>query len=146
MGLSLGGAVAGMLAGDRKDDVKTLCVWSCAGKMKERNSGGEMAERRKAAEKDGFVDCGGNLLGYGYFLDLDGIDEFARSAPFDKNVLIIHAENDVAITLDISEKYLELYGDRGELKIIRGADHGYSSRAWEDEVIESTVRHMAENL
>ena len=36
VGLSLGGTIASVLAGDRREDVAALCLWAPAGDMKRR--------------------------------------------------------------------------------------------------------------
>ena len=53
LGLSMGGAVASMLAGDRKDDVKSLCLWAPAGTLKELMLQGQSEEQVKSMSQLG---------------------------------------------------------------------------------------------
>jgi hypothetical protein len=43
------------------------------------------------------------------------------------------------VPLETSYRYLDTYGNKARLQVIKGADHTFNSREWEEEVLESTV-------
>lgn len=146
LGLSMGGAVASMLAGDRKEDIKTLCLWAPAGNMGELITGHRSKEEIEAIHKTGSVDVGGLLLGAEFLEDVANLDIYGKAAPYDKNVLLCHGSQDPAVPLSTSERYLEIYGTNAVLHIIDGADHTFNTQKWEDEVLDFTIEYLKEEL
>lgn len=150
MGLSMGGAVASILAGERKEDVKALCLWAPAGNM------GELVMSRMLAvdepgvmdriRKKGYVDFGGLMLGVGFIDDVTSLDIYQKASPYDRNVLIIHGNNDQTVPLSVSRRYLEIYGGRAELYVVNGGDHTFSSLRWEEDVLTRTVDFFMKEL
>jgi len=144
VGLSMGGAVASMLAGRHPQDIAALCLWAPAGNM------GELIQDRiKQIEAVGidissmeYFDLGGNLVGKAFVEDVQSLDIFKIAAPYDKQVLILHGDRDEAVPLKTSYRYLEIYGDRAKLHVIEGADHTFNKWEWEQEVIEKTVEFL----
>ena len=65
VGLSMGGAVASMLAGLHSEDIAALCLWAPAGNMGEliQNSIREMEAAGVNISKMEYYDHGGNLVG-----------------------------------------------------------------------------------
>lgn len=66
-------------------------------------------------------------VGRAYFEDLLDYDVYADIADFDKDVLILHGDEDSVVPLSYSERALEVYPS-AELKILRGAGHGLSGK------------------
>ncbi|MCM8901105.1 alpha/beta hydrolase [Caldicoprobacter algeriensis] len=144
VGLSMGGAVASMLAGRHPQDIAALCLWAPAGNM-----GQLIQERIKQIEAAGidissmeYFDLGGNLVGKAFVEDVQSLDIFKIAVPYDKQVLILHGDRDEAVPLKTSYRYLEIYGDRAKLHVIEGADHTFNKWEWEQEVIEKTVEFL----
>jgi pimeloyl-ACP methyl ester carboxylesterase len=147
LGLSMGGAVASMLAGICRDDVSSLCLWAPAGNMGELVIRGYSEEEINAFRKSGgYMDVGGLLLGSGFIEDVMNLDIYARAEDFDKNVLILHGDKDQSVPVSTSEKYLEIYETRGVLHIIEGSDHTFNKKEWEEEVLEYTLGFFEEEL
>jgi alpha/beta superfamily hydrolase len=136
LGLSMGGAVASMLAGTRSKDVHSLCLWAPAGNMGELIMRGRSEEDADKLRKSGCWDVGGLLLGAGFIVDVMNLDIYGKAADFDKNVLILHGDKDQAVPLTTSEKYLEIYGTKGVMHTIEGADHTFNKKEWEEEVLD----------
>ena len=63
VGLSMGGTVASLLAGERKEDVAALCLWAPAGDMGERLTQDRRPEEIQAFRSKGWWDVGGLTLG-----------------------------------------------------------------------------------
>jgi uncharacterized protein len=139
LGLSMGGAVASMLAGYRNDEVQSLCLWAPAGNMGELITSGRSEEDLNAMRSAGFWDAGGLLVGTDFLEDVLSLDIFAKAAPYDKNVLLLHGDKDQAVPISTSERYLEIYGTRAVLHTIEGGDHTFNTKAWEEEVLEYTI-------
>lgn len=146
VGLSMGGAVASMLAGERKDDIQALCLWAPAGNIKDivysKGLDGKMDIFRKA----GYADFGGLLLGVGFVDDVLELDIYKKAEAYDKNVFIVHGDDDPTVPLSASEKYMEIYGSRGRLHVVKGADHTFNSKMWEDEVLKETSVFLEKEL
>jgi fermentation-respiration switch protein FrsA (DUF1100 family) len=148
VGLSLGGAVSGMLAGDCRDNIKTLCLWAPAGSINtilERISDDKMQK----AHKMGFIDVGeiipgwgGLALGIRFIEELSRLDVYKKAALYNKKVLLIHGGKDEIVSLNVSEKYLKIYGKNGILHVIQGADHTFNKLEWEKEVLDHTVEFL----
>jgi len=148
VGLSMGGAVASALAGERKDDIKALCLWAPAGNMGEliekqmAESGRDIEEIRKV----GYAEFGGLRVGIGFYDDVMGLDIFDKARKYEGSVLIIHGEKDRAVPVGVSERYLQYYGSRATLKVIKEADHTFNNSLWEKEVIDLTVDYLVKEL
>lgn len=146
VGLSMGGAVASALAGKRSNQVKTVCLWAPAGNMGELIMQGQTEQTIGYVRKAGFYDERGFRVGSGFVDDVLKLDIFSIAKNYDKNVLIIHGDQDTAVPLATSRRYLEGYGGRAELKIIKDADHTFNSYQWEKEALESTIKYLESNL
>lgn len=146
VGLSMGGAVASMLAGDCKHDIKTLCLWAPAGNMGELitrdRSEGELNMIRQA----GSFDVGGLSLGSAFIDDVIKKDIFGIASSFDKNVLILHGDKDTTVPIGVSDRYLDIYETRGALHVITDADHTFNNISWESEVLDYTLGYLEEEL
>lgn len=146
LGLSMGGAVASMLAGDRKNDVKTLCLWAPAGTIKELILQSQTKDQVKSMSQLGYTDVGGLLLGKTFLQDLMRVDIYGKSAEFDKNVLLLHGDKDETVPMVASEKYLEIYKNRAVLHIVKNGDHTFNTKKCEDEVLEYSIRFLEGEL
>lgn len=146
VGLSMGGAVASMLAGDRKDDIKSLCLWAPAGNMSELILRERSVEDIKEMQNAGSFDVGGLLLGFDFVRDVQNLDIYGKAANFDKNVLLLHGDKDPTVPLSASERYLEIYETKATLHIIEGGDHTFNTTGWEDEVLDYTIGFLSEEL
>ncbi|ACV59586.1 alpha/beta hydrolase family protein [Alicyclobacillus acidocaldarius] len=143
IGLSMGGYVASIVAGDEPDKVDRLVLLAPAGNMADIAE--KQAEALGAAADADVVDLGGNLVGRGLYEDLKQIDAFERAKPFRGKVLIIHGMEDQAVPYEVSLKYQnEVYGERARLHLIEEADHTFNNRHWESEVIRETVRFLTD--
>ncbi|HHV98270.1 MAG TPA: alpha/beta hydrolase [Clostridiaceae bacterium] len=146
VGLSMGGAVGGMLAGERKEDIRTVCLWAPAGNMREKVLSQYCEPNISMLEKYGYVDLGGLLLGKNFVEDIKTIDIVGKSAAYDKNVLILHGDKDASVPVETSDRYLEVFGERCLLHIVKDADHTFNNRHWEEEVLEHTVAYLKDEL
>lgn len=139
LGLSMGGAIGSMLAGECKEDIRALCLWAPAGNMAELIQRDRTEEDLKLLRKTGYWDLGGLALGTSFLDDVLSLDIYEKAAPYDKNVLLLHGDKDSAVPLSTSEKYLEIYETKAVLHVIEGADHTFNRLDWEEEVIDYSI-------
>jgi hypothetical protein len=141
IGLSMGGAVASILAGDRPDEIEKLVLLAPAGNMYEIVQ--HVAGEYLADPEVKVADYGGNLVGRAFAEELKQIDIFERSKPFSGEVLLIHGTSDTTVPAEVSLRYKErVYGPRAEVHFIEGADHTFNSAVWESEMIQSAVSFL----
>jgi len=155
VGLSMGGAVAGLLAGDCREDVRALCLWAPARNMRQlylaRDSRAfdltELNEedKKKLLER-GYKDVYGLKLSTDFLYDAESLDLVGRAAAFDKNVLILHGEKDRMVPLFNTDHYMRAYGDKAKCIVIKDADHVFSSLPWEKELLEHTADFLHSEL
>lgn len=146
VGLSMGGTVASLLAGDRKEDVAALCLWAPAGDMGERLTQDRRPEEIQAFRSKGLWDVGGLTLGIGFLDTALELDTYKRAASYDKRVLLLHGDKDQVVPYQVSERYLEIYGNNADLHTIPDADHTFNRKDWEEEVLDYTVGFLAGEL
>ncbi|MCB2355614.1 alpha/beta hydrolase [Clostridium estertheticum] len=147
VGLSMGGAIASMLAGDRKSDIETICLWAPAGNMGEiildkHYIGANFEEFRQ----NGYFDVEGLLVGTKFVDNVKNIKIYEKAAEYDKKSLIIHGDKDDVVSLSASQKYIDFWGDSSLLKVINGANHTFDKREWEEQVIDNTIEFIEKQL
>ncbi|WP_067934746.1 alpha/beta hydrolase family protein [Alicyclobacillus kakegawensis] len=142
LGLSMGGLVASLVAGDRPDDVWRLILMAPAGNMPGIV---RSIESSQAVQPDAEVfDHAGNLVGRAFADDLRGLDVFPRAARYRGPVLLIHGEKDETVPYQVSEQYRDLaYGDCASIHIVPDANHTFDGHAWENEVLAAIRGFLA---
>lgn len=147
LGLSMGGAIASILAGERKDEISTLCLWAPAGNMDEvilsKHYIGENYEKYK---EEGYFDVEGLIVGQDFVEDAKNLKIYERAANYDKKSLIIHGDEDDVVLLSASERYIDIYGGLSKLKVVSGANHTFDKKEWEEEVINETIKFLKNEL
>ena len=66
--------------------------------------------------------------------------------PFGGRALIVHGTEDGAVPLSDAMEYRQVLGERGELHIINGSDHVFSSVPWQTEAILASSEFLKANL
>lgn len=136
-GLSLGGCIAASIAAGVQ--AQALVLWSALA---------HPARLRELAETSAKpIAGGGGALEYDareisprFMDDAAKIEPVRSLARFTGPTLIIHPEKDSAVPLSHAEDFFHAAGARRKEKVIvAGADHTFSSIAWERQVIERTV-------
>ncbi|UOF88785.1 alpha/beta hydrolase [Fodinisporobacter ferrooxydans] len=136
LGLSLGGLVASVLAGDHPAEIDKLVLLAPAGNMYEIIQ--DMAHAYLANPDLKVIDIGGNLVGRAFPEDLKTIAVFERAAHFQGQVLLIHGMKDASVPYQIADIYRERsYGSRLTVKWIEDADHTFNKYEWEKELLET---------
>ena len=144
-GLSLGGLIAACTAsGDSR--VRALFLWAPVAHLGELFEVGTTAERRSEISNLGFTDYGGLQVGAGLVQDALLTNPVASLASFSGRVLVAHGSADETVPVEHAHRYKAVLGDRAELVILNGADHVFSSLAWEQDLIARTTRFLSANL
>jgi pimeloyl-ACP methyl ester carboxylesterase len=142
LGLSMGGLVASLLAGDRPEDLHKLILMAPAGTMYQ----GVKRMADSLLEAGAHVhDNGGNLVGFQFVKDLETIDVFNRAKHYEGDVIIIHGTKDEAVPYQVANLYQEQsYNGRAQLHFIEDADHTFNKYEWEKDVIDTICKFVKE--
>jgi fermentation-respiration switch protein FrsA (DUF1100 family) len=138
IGFSMGGTVA-PLAAQAHGGARSLCLWapvSHPARQFQRISD-EMAEDR--------LDIGQYVVGRSFVDDLANHHPADFVATWPWPVKVIHGTSDEAVSLESGRAYLAGPGRR-EFVSVEGADHVWSSRSWQEQVVEATVAWFRETL
>lgn len=146
-GLSLGGLVVACAA-SRSERVRALVLWAAVADLMGVFSAREgWDELRAAVERDGYVDHGAFRIGKGFYEDCERVDPLAELACFEGPALVVHGSEDGAVAADHVDRYIDaLPGADKRKHIVAGADHTFSSVAWEREAIGVTREWLVERL
>lgn len=144
VGLSLGGAIGAFIA--HRARVQALVMWSAPAHLAELAALATQAARAIPGP-DHLVDYNGHKVSMHVLQGIDKVDPLRQIALFRQPTLLIHPEKDDYIPKSHASHYLDAAGAAvKELLVIPGADHTFSSVAWEQEVIGRTVEWLATYL
>lgn len=145
LGLSLGGLVAACLAG-RDPRVRALVLWATPSNLAEvLNKGAANAPRPPVPQPSG-LDIGGLVVGHAFIREVTAarpLDEIRR---FAGPTLIVHGTADASVPPDSAREYMHALTGPKSLRMIQGADHTFSSVAWEEEVITASTDWFLKSL
>jgi len=146
-GLSMGGCVASMVAGERNDDIRALSMWCPAPdvvyNMKSKTLCGVDVS---GIEESGRADYEGLKVGLDFYRDAMALDPFAVAARFTKRVNLVHGDEDITASIKCSERYKEIYGDRAEFLVVHGAEHRFKSFAYRKARMDSAMGFLTREL
>ncbi|AFK86394.1 MULTISPECIES: alpha/beta hydrolase [Thermoanaerobacterium] len=147
LGLSMGGAIAAIIAKEYKDIVKSLVLWAPAFNMRDIVELQQQSEAGNLLSQHGFVDIGGLALGQNFVFDMIKTDIFQSAKGYDKDVLIIHGTKDEAVPYTVSEEILRtVYKEKGKRISIDGSDHTFNRLDWQKRAIDESVSFLKEKL
>lgn len=138
LGYSMGGALAGYIAGLRSADIDKLVLWSPAAKI------AKIVRLRyeqtvKLANLD--ADYGNYPLSLAMYESAKKYDFLEGVSNFKKPVLIIQGGKDAVVSKEIAEEYNKLY-ENSELVIIDSAAHGYDRSNEKTELLFETHKFI----
>lgn len=147
IGLSLGGLVAACLAG-RDERVRALVLWAAVadlpGVFQER-VGPVQAPAVRGVQ--GVIEQGAHRIGERFVRDCQRVRPLAEVAGFRGPALVVHGGADESVPPHHADMYMEALRTEDKAKhIVKGADHTFTSIAWEADVIEVTRGWLAERL
>jgi len=159
LGLSMGGSIAGYVAGSKNSKVskvskgnkgskgpaiKGLILWAAAGEMK------ELARERSSADKslppENPLDRKGLKIGLNFINDIEKLEIMKVTSRYRGPVLILHGSKDETVPPEIALEYKEMLSGPTRLISIDGADHAFGSIPWQQELFSNTLEFVLENL
>ncbi|MFB3883424.1 MAG: alpha/beta hydrolase [Armatimonadota bacterium] len=129
LGLSLGGCVAACQAG-RDPRIKALVLWAATAHP-------DRIAQRTAPEFSGadVLDMNGWGLGRAFVDDVRGVRPLEEVARYTGPSLVVHGSNDETVPPADASDYRVALGGRCALHMVEGADHVFSTLAYEAEAI-----------
>ena len=76
--------------------------------------------------------------------DTYGAVSYTHLEGYGKEVLLIHGELDEKVPVYAVGPYLDLYGQKARLEIIKGANHQFTSVEWKNKVYELSIEYIKE--
>jgi pimeloyl-ACP methyl ester carboxylesterase len=148
LGLSMGGSIAGCVAGARAEEVSGLLLWAPAGEVSERIREREEAVQANAALPGAAprdpMDIGGLRLGDRFLPDTLQVRVLESTARYPGPVLIVQGTSDLTVPPHVAPAYAKLFGPRGRLEWIEGADHAFKSTAWRERLYRVSLEFIRE--
>lgn len=147
VGLSMGGAVASILAGKNPASIKALVLWSAAGidtiaDIYLNKEDEDLFPRNQ----QGDIDIGGLWLNHDFFKDLSSWNTYETIKEYKGPVLILHGVGDQVVPPATAEKYQEALSGRANLIYVEEADHTYNRHDWEERVLSETAVFFEKEL
>jgi dipeptidyl aminopeptidase/acylaminoacyl peptidase len=141
-GLSMGGYIGGITAGDNRDLVKAMCLWAPAGIME---SVFQSSIEKGVKVGENLFDIGGLVVSYDAYECARGINPYERAAAFHKESCIIHGTRDKSIPYEVGLKYRDML-KKAEFHGIGGADHTFNRSDCQEQVLDITVGFFKRTL
>jgi len=144
LGLSLGGAIAALLAA--RVEARALVLWSALAYPQELRT---LSERvtKPCGDGSGGREYSGHVVSARFLQGLDHIHPLRAIRRFKQPTLIIHPGRDELLPFRHPEAFLRAAGTRVKEKvIIPDADHTFTSVEWEQEVISRSLAWFAQHL
>jgi dipeptidyl aminopeptidase/acylaminoacyl peptidase len=141
-GLSMGGAVAATVAPGSK--ARALVLWSALAHTKHLR---KLVKRVTRPLPNGAREYNAHEISARFLETVEKVQPLDALRRFTAPTLIIHPGKDDHLPLHHPEDYFQASGAKVKEKIIiPGADHTYTSIAWEREVIEHTSAWFSKHL
>lgn len=133
LGHSQGGVIASMTAGiltERGEKPAGLVLIAPGSVIQDACRNGKFFSATfNPADPPEFIKCFGVMkLGRDYILSTQELDIYGTAGKYDGPVRLIHGDKDNIVPMSCSEKFVETYGDRSELIIIKGGNHMITRR------------------
>ncbi len=137
LGFSLGGLIAATMLGEDLR-IKVGVLWCPVARLDRQSRRRMSAASWKQLRETGVLDLGGNAVGRAFF------DEGHKHHPLEcirktrASILLVHGDQDTGVPLSASDEYEAVLKKEGRdvvKHVLPGADHTFSSIAWEKKVI-----------
>jgi fermentation-respiration switch protein FrsA (DUF1100 family) len=155
LGLSMGGSIAGYVAGSKGSknskgskrskgaDIKGLILWAAAGEMK------KLARESSSADKSlppkNPLDRKGLKLGLNFINDIENLEIMKVTSRYCGPGLIVHGSEDETVPPEVALEYKETLSGPTRLISIDGADHAFGSIPWQEELFSNTLDFILAN-
>ncbi|MBB6406462.1 alpha/beta hydrolase [Arthrobacter sp. AZCC_0090] len=144
VGMSLGSVIASTVAAESALPLRSVTMWSTAAMFADEIRGGTLqGQSLETLDSEGYFDFLGMRMGPAMREDAVSFDVYGRASGYAGPVRLLHGTADF-IPLSYAERYLQVYGDRAELIVVDGADHGWAQFPQRDLVISHTVDFISQ--
>lgn len=146
VGMSMGGCVAGMLAGDER--VRALALWAAVADLSPILQAAAPVAARVQLRRKGYIEYGAFKLGGRFIEDASKTDPLLGVADSEADVLIMHGTADQVVPFEHANMFegaarsRRHTGAKCALKLISGATHTFDTVAHQEEVVSRTVAWM----
>ncbi|MFS0732296.1 alpha/beta hydrolase family protein [Microbacterium jepli] len=144
VGMSLGAVVASVVAAESDAAVRSLTMWSSAAVFVDDIRSGQIQGRSlDTLDTDGWFDFLGMRMGPAMREDALTFDAYGRAAAYKGPVLLLHGSEDF-VPVSYAQRYAndDVFGDRAEVVVVEGADHGWAQLPQRDLLIARTTRFV----
>ncbi|NPV91149.1 MAG: alpha/beta fold hydrolase [Firmicutes bacterium] len=146
LGFSMGAAVAAITAAHRPGLIKNAILISTAANILEVFTKDIKGDAVEAYLNRGYFDYQGNLLSKPAIDDAFKINIYEQAGLIKGPVLLVHGSRDDIVPPFTSLKLAEILGDQARLKLIRDADHHFSSAPFETELISTITQFVQDKI
>lgn len=147
VGLSMGGAIASVIAGKNPSSIKALVLWSAAGiETIEEIYRANEAKGHFYRNEQGQIDMGGLWLNENFCADLGNWNSYAALKTYPGPALILQGTGDEVVPPATAEQYQAALGGRARLIYIPEADHTFNRHPWEEAVLTETTQFLKQTL
>lgn len=143
VGLSMGGVVASLLAGQRKQDINKCCLWYPAAVLTDDVKAGRIQNISFDLKNlpDYVTMPNGIRVGRAYIEEVLSLNIYEEAARFNRDVLVVHGDEDGLVPMKYSQQYCDVY-ERASLYVVHGGGHGFNGALLE-EAVDKTVRFLS---
>ncbi len=147
-GTSLGGCVASIVAGQCKTEIQALSMWCPAPDLvyNLQENLTLCGQDVSNIEKDGCADVEGLKLSLNFYKDALNLDPYKEASQFDKKVCTIHGDQDITASCQCSLKYKEIFKERAQCTIVKGAEHRFKSFAYRKARMDGALNFLKAEL
>ncbi|MCL2521439.1 MAG: alpha/beta hydrolase [Erysipelotrichales bacterium] len=142
LGFSMGGFVASQLI-KSVSEVEKVILWAPAGNLSK--IGAMWFDNKAKILPNGNCDLGGMELSYQFYQELIDYPTYDQLENFEGPVLIVHGENDQAVSLSYGIKYLKAFPN-AELEIITKANHGFGTIDNRQRLYQKTLEFLGKGM
>lgn len=144
VGMSLGSVIASVVAAESAMPLRSLTMWSTAAVFADEIRSGFLQGRSLGTlDSEGYFDFLGMRMGPALRDDAESFDVYGRASTYAGPVRLIHGTADF-VPLSYAERYLQVYGEKAELIVVQGADHGWAQLPQRELAISHTVDFISQ--
>ena len=147
-GLSLGGCIAAMTAGELKGQICALSLWCPATDLITNLQEHKLLVGIDLSdiEEKGYADVEGLKAGLSFYEDAMHLHPYETAAFYKGPVTLVHGTTDQTASCQNSVVLKEVYGSNAQLLLVDGADHRFLSTEWRQARMNSAFGFLTSQL
>jgi len=145
VGMSLGAVIASVVAAETDLALRSLTLWSTAAVFADEIRGSTLQGRSlDTLDTEGYFDFLGMRLGPAMRDDALTFDVYGRASGYTGPARLLHGTDDF-VPVGYAERYLDVYGERADLIVVDGADHGWAQVPQRDVLLSRTTEFIRDH-